>query len=201
MNPEHPSHHGPAISGRRTGSAALDSRVVLVADGDPTVTDEIAALLRDSYTVRTAYDSADALASLDASVSAVLLDPDLPGLSARIVLDRATTDAVDCQVAALTREEPDLDASEFDDYVEKPVDPDALRDAVERLCRRAAYRTTLEEYYALAERYATLPEDDPDHDRLGRRLDDLSDDLDDVFVTLDGPEAYDAALRELKTDS
>lgn len=198
MDFDDPTHRS-GVAGRHGNSDAVGSRVVLAADRDPDVTDEIAVLLRDSYTVRTAYDSADALASLDADVSVVLLDPALPGLSARRVVDRVTTDAVDCQVAALADEEPDALSTAFDDYLLKPIVTETLRDTVDRLCRRAAYRTALGEYYALAERYATLSEDDPDRDRVRRRLDELSDELDDVFDSLEGSAAYDAALRELRT--
>lgn len=48
-----------------SSNEGLSSVVVLVADGDPSVTDEIATVLRTRFTVRSAYDSADALASLD----------------------------------------------------------------------------------------------------------------------------------------
>ncbi|WP_459194377.1 response regulator transcription factor [Halosimplex sp. J119] len=171
------------------------SAVVLVADGDPAVTDEIAAVLRDSYTVRSAYDSADALASLDPDVSVALLDPEIPGLSARQVLERVRTDDADCQVAALTDEALELDATAFDDYLVKPVADDHLLATVDRLNRRAAYRTTLEAYYQTASERATA--DDGDDAELDRRLTELDERLDEVFRHLDSADAYDAALRNL----
>jgi len=192
---------GPAVAGRRTDSDASGATVVLVADDDPAVTDDIATVLETEYAVRTAYDSADAIAALDAGVSVVLLDPGLPGLSARHVLDRVTSEAVDCQVAALVQSAFDVDATAYDAALVKPVPPDELRATVDRLARRAAYRTALSEYYDLAERYAALSPDDPERDHLGNRLDDLSAQLDEVFGTLDTREAYDTALRELRSDS
>lgn len=171
------------------------SVVVLVADRDPAVTDEIAAVLRDSYTVRSAYDSADALASLDPDVSVALLDPEIPGLSVQQVLERVCTDDADCQVAALTDEALDLDATAFDDYLVKPVADDHLLATVDRLSRRAVYRTTLEAYYRTASERAAA--DDGDDADLDRRLTELDEQLDEVFRHLDSADAYDAALRDL----
>lgn len=200
MNPDNTSPKGSPTSDRERPTGSFDSRVVLVADGNPSVTDEIARMLRDRYTVRSAYDSADALASLDPDVSAALLDPDIPGLSARRVVDRVRTDDTDCQVAALADERLDVESTAFDDYLVKPVQQETLRDTVDRLCQRADYRTTLEEYYAVARQRATATEK-ANRDHLARRLDELEARLDETFETLDGPDAYDAALRELNTDS
>ncbi|WP_164471624.1 response regulator [Halosimplex salinum] len=190
---------GKATAPNRSRDDTAATRVVLVADRDPTVTDDIAAVLRDSYTVRSAYDSADALASLDPDVSVALLDTEMAGLSPRRVLERVRTGSVDCQVAALTDEALDLDASAFDEYLVKPVAPDHLVETVDRLSRRATYRTTLEEYYQTASERATAAGDRKE--RLDDRLAELDEQLDDVFVSFEGSEAYDAALRELDVDS
>jgi len=199
MKQDNSGSSGSAVVGRRDSDAA-GTTVVLVADDDPAVTDDIAAVLETDYEVRTAYDSADAIAVLDVEVSVVLLDPNLPGLSARHVLDRVTAEAVDCQVAALVETDVDLTATAYDAALTKPVDPDKLRDTVGRLARRAAYRTALSEYYDLAERYASLSPEDPEREHVRDRLDDLSAQLDDVFGTLETREAYDTALRELRSD-
>jgi len=200
MNSDTHPRGSPGVS-HRGDSDGPAATVVLVADDDPAVTDDIAAVLAEEYAVRTAYDSADALASLDAAVSVVLLDPDLPGLSARHVVDRVTSETADCQVAALVASEPDISTSVYDDYLVKPVSPDELRATVDRLARRAAYRSALGEYYGLAEEYAALAPDDPERECVGNRLDDLDAQLDEVFGSLDTREAYDAALRELQPDS
>lgn len=198
MTPDE-TNRPPSFEAERSDGDALATPVVLVADGDPSVTDEIATVLRDEYTVRSAYDSADALASLDPDVSVALLDPDIGGLSARRVLDRVRTAAADCQVAALTDDAVDLERTAFDDYLVKPVAPDRLRETVDRLGRRATYRTTLEAYYRTATRRAEAETDD-ERAELDDRLSRLDERLDEVFGTLDGAEAYDAALRELDVD-
>ncbi|WP_415378761.1 response regulator [Halosimplex sp. TS25] len=196
MNTDETTRSGSCEAERAGGEPS--PAVVLVADRDPSVTDEIAAVLRDSYTVRSAYDSADALASLDPDVSVALLDPDIPGLSVQRVLDRVRTDAADCQVAALTHEALDVGSTAFDDYLVKPVAHDLLEDTVDRLSRRATYRTTLEAYYRAASERAGAEESELDD--LDRRLAELDERLDEVFRGLDGDDAYDAALRELDVD-
>ncbi|QLH80141.1 response regulator [Halosimplex pelagicum] len=197
MNPDETADSESA-SRDRSRDSGLQRRVVLVADRDPTVTDELAAVLRERFTVRSAYDSADALASLDPDVSVALLDPSIPGLSAQRVVDRVRTDDADCQVAALTDEPLDVESTAFDDHLVKPVDDDHLTETVEQLSRRATYRTTLEAFYRVARERADAS--DEKRDRLDRRLAELDDSLDDVFRSLDGPEAYDTALRELDAD-
>lgn len=197
MNPDETAD-GESARRDRSRDSGPHGQVVLVADGDPTVTDELAAVLRERFTVRSAYDSADALASLDPDVSVALLDAELPGLSAQRVVDRVRTDDTDCQVAALTDDPLDIEATAFDDALLKPVDDDRLTETVERLSRRATYRTTLEELYRVSRERANASGEE--RDRLDRRLAELDDALDDVFRSLDGPEAYDAALRELDVD-
>jgi len=188
----------PSSDRSRSGDHAPS--VVIVADSDPAVTDELATMLRERYTVRSAYDSADALASLDADVGVVLLDPDIPGLSVQAVRERTRTETADCQVAALTDEPIDLDATWFDDCLVKPVAPDHLVSTVDRLSRRAEYRTTLEAYYQTASERANATDSDR-RSELDDRLARLDQHLDDIFRDLDGTDAYDTALRELGFDS
>lgn len=176
------------------GGETNATHVVLVADSDTAVTDEVAELLRDDYTVRTAYASGAVLPSIDDDVSVVLLDPELPGLTVESVVERVTSDGVDCRIAALT--ETVTTDDRFDDHVRKPVTAESLRATVDRLCRCVAYRSTLERFYSLSRERAMLPADDPQRDRLDDRLADLQTELDEVVEPLDNDEVYEAALRD-----
>jgi len=177
----------------RRGSDARTEQVVLVADADPTVTDEIADALQGHYDVRTVDSDADLLADLDEDVSAVLLDPTLP--RADELLDRLASDA-GRRVAALVEERRETVDDRFDERVRKPVSRSALRATVDRLCRCVAYRDTLDLYFDLAQALAGLDEDDPQRERLAERLDTLEAELDETAAPLDSPDVYDAALRE-----
>lgn len=194
MNSNNTRQRGPIADHPGRGSDAQSAHVVLVADSDPAVTDDVAGLLRDNYTVRTAYTSETVLPSIDEDVSVVLLDPTLPGLSVETVVERLASGDVDSRIAALSEEATADDR--FDDLVRKPVSPDSLRSTVDRLCHCVAYRSTLERFYALARERATLSTDDPQRDHLDERLAELEAELDETVAPLDTGDAYEAALRE-----
>jgi len=177
----------------RQGGDARPGQVVLVADSDPAVTDEIADALRGHYDVRAVDSDEDLLTTLDEDVSAVLLDPTRSG--AGELLDRLATDA-DCRVAALVEDRRESVDERFDERVRKPVSRSALKATVDRLCRCVAYRDALDRYFALSQTLATLDEDDPQRERLTERLDALEAELDDTSAPLDSVDVYDAALRQ-----
>lgn len=190
----------PDNSTRRSGIHAngpgngpgLDPRAVLIADGDPEVTDEIARALRDRYAIRTAYSGGEALASLDEAVRVALFDPDLADLST----DRLAERTLDCQFAALVGAGASDVGAPFDDSLRKPVSETALRETVAALCRRATYRRTLEQYYELASTAAETDRTDPDRERIERRLEELRSELDVVLDSLDRTVAFEAALGD-----
>lgn len=96
MNSDNTRQREPPTTRRygfdRDGDA---EHVVLVADSDPRLTDEVADLLRDDYAVRTAYTSETVLAAVDEDVSVVVLDPSLPNLSVAAVVDRLAGESGD----------------------------------------------------------------------------------------------------------
>jgi DNA-binding response OmpR family regulator len=175
----------------RRGDDTNPSHVVLVADADPAVTDEVADALADHYIVRTATTAAEFRDALDDAVSAVLLDPALAADDD--VLDRLAADA-DARVAALVADGSPVD-DRFDDHVRKPVSRSTLRATVDRLCQCVAYRDVLDCYFDLAQRVSALPADDPERERLQACLADLETELDEVATPLDSSEIYEAALR------
>ena len=175
----------------RCGGESNPGHVVLVADADPAVTDEVADALDGHYIVRTATTAAEFRDALDDAVSAVLLDPTLP--EGEETLDRLAADA-DSRVAALVAEGEPVD-ERFDDRVRKPVSRSALRATDDRLCRCVSYRDALDRYFDLAQRVSALPADDPERERLQACLAELETELDEVATPLDSSEIYEAALR------
>jgi len=172
----------------RSGEGTV--HVVLVAD-EPAVTGEVVDVLGDGYVVRTAHTRGELSSALDEEVSAVLVNPALADAGA--ALDRLGTGA-DCRVAALVGDRETVD-ERFDDALSKPLSRSALRATVDRLCRCVAYSDALDRYFDLARTLASLPEDDPQRDRLSDRLDALEAELDETATPLDSDEVYDAALR------
>lgn len=195
------SNHTPCDPSLASGHGRPEdvaANTVLVADSDPAVTDRIASHLRGRYAVRAAYTGEEALDSIDADVSVVLFDPTLPEVSTEQVVARIADAAVDCRLAAVVDETPSAPGA-FDDFLLKPVAPEALRSTVDRLCRQAAYRNKLERYYDLVTERASA--DGPDErERLDDAVARLRDELDQALTGLDQRDAYYAALRELDAD-
>jgi len=182
----------PGVRSDHDAPAAETTGVVLVADRNRSVTDELVDCLRDRYTVRAAYSGDGTIESLDAEVSAALFDPELDGISVSEV--SAYIDRLDlyCQLAILTPHEPAVVANEpFDDYVLKPISRDAVRRTVDRLVIRTTYRSKLDEYYDLASRQA---ESDAGADAVETGLGRLTDELDGLLSNLDDEEAFRTVL-------
>lgn len=180
----------PRTRSDQDAPAVRTTGVVLVADRSRSVTDEIVDCLRDRYTVRAAYSGDGTIESLDADVSAALLDPELDGITVPEVSAYIDRLGLYCQLAILTPHEPAVVVDEpFDDYVLKPIARDAVRRTVDRLVTRTTYRAKLDEYYDLASRQA-----ESDADAAEVRLGRLADELDDIRSNLDDEDAFRAVL-------
>jgi DNA-binding response OmpR family regulator len=148
--------------GRRARDASGDA-TVLVADDDGDVADLYATWLQGRYEVRVAYGGTEALEALDGSVDVFLLDRQMPGLAGDEVLERVRERGLDVRVVMVTAVDPDFDILDmpFDDYLVKPVTREDVTDAVATMLARASYDETLREYFALAEKKATLEAEKP----------------------------------------
>ena len=114
---------------------------VLVVENEQHLADLYGEYLPDRYDVRTAYNGADALETLDQSVDVVLLDRRMPVMSGNEVLAAIENRDVEVRVAMVTAVDPDFDIIDLgvDDYVVKPVSKDTLVSVVERLETVAEY--------------------------------------------------------------
>lgn len=181
--------------------------VVLVVEDDPRTAELYARWLRERWTTRVAHDEAEALASLDGSVSVALIDRDLAGGSGDAVLSVIRERDVGCRVAMVTGVVPDADVVDmgFDEYLTKPVGPEHLRATVSELLLRSTYDERVREYYALARKRALLEaEHDPaeladseEYTELCRRLADTSEAADEVVDELAERDAYEGLCREV----
>jgi DNA-binding response OmpR family regulator len=182
---------------------------VLVVDDEEGLADLYSIWLRDSYTVRTAYNGAEAVDELDDDVDVVLLDRQMPDRSGDEVLGTIRDRYLECRVAMVTAVEPELDivGLGFDDYLRKPIDRDTLRETVVKLLRRSTYDDTVQEYFSVARKHALLADsEDPsvtesaEFAQLESRLDDLRGDLDDVVADFDSDD-YEVLFRRLSDSS
>ena len=170
---------------------------VLVVEDDRDLADLYAEWLRDSYEVTTAYDGAEALERLDATVDVVLLDRMMPGRSGGEVLETIRKSEFDPRVVMVSAVTPDLDVVQmgFDAYLEKPVDASALRETLDRMLTRAEYDEKLQELFSLIERQDALEavkteavlDDSEEYRELTDRLETVQSEVEALLVDL--PEA------------
>lgn len=183
-------------------SIGTKSDAVLVCAADPTFKMDLASVLRQDYPVRTAESEADAVASIDESVTVLVLDDTDREFSLERLLE--VRDERDCrfQLAAIVSQPATRWLrGRCDGFVRKPVDDQELRSTVRRLHRRGRYDKTLGTFYALSERYADLaadPNADPEELRsLEEQLAQVRTELDAVGDTLADADAFEVALGDV----
>lgn len=189
-----------------TGSAT-----VLVVDDEPQLVGMYAAMLEDAYTVRTATSGAEALDRLSPAVDVLLLDRRMPELSGDDVLETVREEGYDCRVAMVTSVDPDVDIVEmgFDAYLVKPVRRTDLREFVDSLLLRSAYRRDTRRLLSVTSKLVAL-ESQFDEEQLAsheeyqrlrerwNRLDDANRDrIDELLATDDPCLVFRDVLREL----
>lgn len=135
-----------------------ESPTVLIVEDDPGLMELYQLWLRADYELRIAFDGERALELVDGSVSVVLLDRRLPGLSGDEVLDRIRELGLDCQVVMVSAAKPNFDVLEmqFDDFVTKPMTREEIRETVARMNTLATYDRPFRSLYALVSKKAAL---------------------------------------------
>ena len=185
-----------------------ESAAVLVVDDEPDVADAYAAQLQAEYDVSTAYGGQAVIDSINDAIGVVLLDRRMPGVSGDDVLEYIREEELDCRVAMVTAVDPDFDiiGMPFDDYVIKPVSRDDLFETIGRLLNISDYQSTLQKFYALSAKHATLrsnkPEselaDSDEFDGLTERMNELRSELDEQIAGFDDTD-FETAFRDLGT--
>ncbi|MFB6142376.1 MAG: response regulator [Halorientalis sp.] len=174
----------------------LSEPTILVVDDEQSVADIYTAHLEARYDVRTAYSGEEALEKLDEGVDVAFLDRRMPGMTGDEVLEHIREEGYDVRVAMVTAVDPDLDIIDmgFDDYLVKPISRDDLYETVETLLSYRDYDETVEEYFRLVSKRATLQaakstatlEQNEQYQELTDRIEELEDELDDVLAEMDG---------------
>ncbi len=131
---------------------------VLVVEDEQMLGDLFATWLESEYNVRVAYDGENALELLDEQIDIAILDRRMPGLSGDDVLEEIRDRGFEFPIAMVTAVDPDFDIveMEFDDYLVKPIERDALLSLVDDLVSLPAYEDAVQEYFQLASKKAAL---------------------------------------------
>jgi len=184
----------------------LNRERVLLVDDDPGILDTYSEWLSREYDVVTAADGEEALDVIDDTVSVVLLDRRMPGMSGREVLDKIRDEGYGCRVGIVTAVNPDFDVIDmgFDDYLVKPVTKEELTTTVESLLERAEYAEKVLRYHSLVSKKVLL-EQRKTKDELARSDDyrDLLDELEEIESRVDelsqemSSDGYRAMVRDI----
>jgi DNA-binding response OmpR family regulator len=186
-----------------------ENATVLVVDDERDIADLYSTWLGADHEVRTAYGGREALEKVDESVDIVFLDRQMPEYSGDEVLAKIRDRGFDSRVVMVTAVDPDFDIVDmpFDDYLTKPVMREDLDEAVDTQLERDGYNDTLQEYFALTSKKATLEaektpselEDNDEYRAMVDRVEELEsqadhavsgfeDDFDSLFQEFPGGE-------------
>ena len=168
---------------------------ILVVDDETDIADLYSTWLSMEHEVRTAYGGEEALKKADDTVDIVFLDRQMPDYSGDEVLEIIRERAFDCRVVMVTAVDPDFDivSMEFDDYLTKPVMREDLQEAVASMRERDEYNETLQEYYALTSKKATLEaektpselQNSEEYQEMVERVDELAEEADMAVAGFD----------------
>lgn len=175
--------------------AAEQDATVLVVDDQEMVADMFTLQLQGAFEVKTAYGGEAALESIDETVDVVLLDRRMPDLSGDEVLKQIRARGYDCRVIMVTAVDVDLEILEMpcDAYIEKPVNGDALFDAIEQQLDIRRYDERISELYAISTKLAALEEGIPaavleesdEYREVRTRQESLKDEVDGLATDID----------------
>lgn len=162
---------------------------ILVVDDQRQLTEMYVSWLSDSYEVDKACDGQEALDTVDDSFDIILLDRRLGDMQGGDVLDQIKDRDIDCSVVMLTAYDPDEDiiTKDFDAYVKKPVDKEALNDTIQTIQDRAEYNDRVRELIKIKNRIQVLEtamdDDRRDSSPFYQELCDYADDLEQELDT------------------
>ncbi|WP_135822004.1 response regulator [Halostella litorea] len=176
-------------------SGSESEPTVLVVDDEPEVADAYGMRLELEYEVETAYGGSEALETVDESVDVLLLDRRMPEVSGDEVLEEVRSADLGVRVIMVTAVTPDFDVMEmpFDDYLCKPVERDALYDAIDQQLEAAKYQDAVSEYFSITAKQSILEEDkspaelerNEEYQKLEARADELRERMDDSLDEFD----------------
>ena len=180
------------------------SATVLVVDDEKDIADLYTTWLGMGHDVRTAYGGEEALSKVDETVDIVFLDRQMPQFSGDQVLERIRERGIDARVVMVTAVDPDFDIVEmpFDDYLTKPVMREDLDQSVETMLERDGYDDTLQEYFALTAKKATLEaektpselQNNEEYREMLERVEDLEGEADAAVESFD--DDYESLFQE-----
>jgi len=194
-----------------SGTKRTDDATVLVVDDEQDIADLYSTWLAEAHTVRTAYGPQEALEKVDSDLDVVFLDRQMPKMTGDEVLERIRERGLECRVVMVTAVDPDFDIVDmpFDDYLTKPVMLAELQDAVDRMLTRESYDETVQDFFALSSKKATLEaekdslelQDNEEYEQLDEELERKRREADDTVSELTDADDFEAIFQEFPGDA
>jgi two-component system response regulator AdeR len=181
-----------------------ETPTILVVDDEQDIADLYTTWLEMEYQVRTAYGGETAIEEADDEVDIIFLDRQMPSYSGDEVLEEVRDRGLECRVVMVTAVDPDFDIIQmgFDDYLTKPVMREDLYEAVDGMQERDEYDDTMQDYFSLASKKATLEaektpselQNSEEYQELTARIDELETDADDAVSQIN--DDYESLFQE-----
>jgi two-component system response regulator AdeR len=181
-----------------------ETLTILVVDDEQDIADLYTTWLEMEYQVRTAYGGEAAIEKADEDIDIVFLDRQMPSYSGDEVLEEVRDRGLDCRVVMVTAVDPDFDIIQmgFDDYLTKPVMREDLYEAVDGMQERNEYDDTMQDYFSLTSKKATLEtektpselQNSEEYQELTARIDDLEAEADAAVAQIG--DDYDSLFQE-----
>ncbi len=130
---------------------------VLIVDDNEALADAYSDCLSNQYDTCVAYSGSEAVERMSDDVAVIILDRRMPEMTGDEVLS-IVKENYDCRVIILTAVDagPDILSLPFDEYLLKPLNRDALVEAVERQLALADADETASEFVAVSSTLAAL---------------------------------------------
>lgn len=180
---------------------------VLIVDDEPEIVELYEFWLGSEYDVETATSGDEALSLIDDAVGVVLLDRNMPERSGDDVLEEIRRLELPCRVSMVTAIEPSFDVigMPFDDYLVKPIFRKELTETVDNLLTLNGYEDTIQEYFALVSKMATLKsslptaslESNDEYVRLKERVRSIRQAAGREFEEISRTEDFESTFRRL----
>ncbi|PTD93541.1 hypothetical protein C9439_07240 [archaeon SCG-AAA382B04] len=139
-------------------------KTILIVEDDPAERELYQEILKKQYNTKTAKNGEQALQKTTPNTDLLILDRKMPGITGDQVLKEIRQSnnqkIKNIPTIMLTALDADLDIinMQFNDYLNKPISPQQLREKVEKTLVIERYSRDLERYYSLFNKIRTLKE-------------------------------------------
>lgn len=164
-------------------SSTANEAHVLIVEDESNLRELYHAWVEQHYDVVSVSTGKEAITKIvdgTTTFDVILLDRHLPDISAETIIEESRIHQPNSQIGIVSAVRPETDIIELDidSYLHKPVEEPEVLSLVDRLVDRSQYNERLNDYYAKADKLATLQQyNDKEELESNERYNALVDDL------------------------